>query len=144
MEPYTYAEFKRSLDEEPWQWNPQMLAKFRRHPFLGWLANRATISLMMQDKKRRDKKGADALADYRRVVMSIMQHDPRWRQHFRQSPDDVIDALGTAEDFAANLSDCFTRGVPFDEYADNMVRLFTEGPMPFAVQAALSKLGREE
>jgi hypothetical protein len=106
---YTYAEFKRLLVEEPWQWNPEMLPKMRKHPFLGWLGNRAMALWAERGAEHYNKKVA-ACADYRRDVLSLMEDDPRWQQLAVASAD-VIDTLGMTEDFNANLTECYDKGV---------------------------------
>jgi hypothetical protein len=57
---------------------------------------------------------------------------------------DVIDILGETEAFNANTAECCDKGLPATEYADNMVRFFTDGPMLPLVQAALAKAVQEE
>ena len=109
----------------------------RKHPFLGWLGNRAMALWAERDAEHYNKKVA-ACADYRRDVLSLMEDDPRWQQLAVASAD-VIDTLGMTEEFNANLSECYDKGVPAGEYADNMVRFFTDGPMMPIVQAALMK-----
>ena len=70
-----------------------------------------------------------------------MLRDPRWTKYFTIHPVEVLVALEAMEDFEANLNESFEKGLPARDYADQMVSFLTDGVTPFAVHAALHKLG---
>jgi hypothetical protein len=71
------------------------------------------------------------------AVVSRMEDDPRWKQYFTDChPYSVLAALDMVEEFEAN---CCNSNASAEGYAAEMVSFFTDGPMPFAVQAALAK-----
>jgi hypothetical protein len=77
---------------------------------------------------------------YQREAAALIQDDPRWRQYFAQTPAAVFKALG--QDIEDDLAGCFNKGVSARQCADSYVHFFTDGPMPFAVQAALHKVAK--
>jgi hypothetical protein len=81
---------------------------------------------------------------YRREVMSLMQKDKRWTWNYDESPDEVIKASDQEEEFKKSLLDYFRKNISASEYADHMVRFFTDEPMQTMVRAALLKLIEEQ
>jgi hypothetical protein len=89
-----------------------------------------------------------SLAEHRRwsyheAVMTLMHGDPRWLQHFKQHPKGVF-AFVMNEEFGQAMNDWYDRSIPAEEAAHNLVRFFTDNPMPFVMQAALDKARASE
>jgi hypothetical protein len=49
----TYRQFKYSIFNEPWEWDPEMLPKMQAHPFMYWMANKAAIAVLRAVTRQR-------------------------------------------------------------------------------------------
>jgi hypothetical protein len=78
------------------------------------------------------------VADYRRDVLAAIGADPRWQAGCMDF-EDVIECLGETEMVNTTMAESCAKGRPALDFADNMVKFLTDGPMLPIVQAAFTK-----